>query len=173
MAVEERKEMMKKPLILLLICLTTLFTYQAIGQIHESIADHSDSEKVVIAHDSVSSLESTAEPVAESAASANEDEDFASILLSLILILLAAKIGGDLVERIKQPAVLGELIFGVILGNLYLLGFHGFEQIKHHISIEILAEIGVIILLFEVGLESNLREMMSVGLQQWQIKGLK
>ena len=169
MAVEERKEMMKKPLILLLICLTTLFTYQAIGQIHESIADHSDSEKVVIAHDSVSSLESTAEPVAESAASANEDEDFASILLSLILILLAAKIGGDLVERIKQPAVLGELIFGVILGNLYLLGFHGFEQIKHHISIEILAEIGVIILLFEVGLESNLREMMSVGLVSFMV----
>jgi Kef-type K+ transport system membrane component KefB len=92
------------------------------------------------------------------------ETDFAGILLSLVIILLAAKIGGDLCERIGQPAVLGELVLGVILGNFYLLGFGGFEQIKHHISIEVLAEIGVIILLFQVGLETNLQAMKKVGL---------
>jgi len=86
------------------------------------------------------------------------------ILFGLIVILLAAKFGGDLVERFKQPAVLGELIFGMIIGNLTLIGISFLEPLKHHITIEILAEIGVIILLFEVGLESNLREMLSVGL---------
>ncbi|NLI14889.1 MAG: cation:proton antiporter [candidate division Zixibacteria bacterium] len=91
------------------------------------------------------------------------DSDFAGILLSLVIILLAAKIGGDLCERIGQPAVLGELLLGVILGNFYLTGFGGFEQIKHHLSIEVLAEIGVIILLFQVGLETNLQEMKRVG----------
>ena len=95
--------------------------------------------------------------------SAPESNPVAPILLSLIIILLAAKLGGDLLERLKQPAVLGELLFGVILGNLALFGFHGFDFLKHHITIEILAEIGVIILLFEVGLESKLSEMLSVG----------
>ena len=66
---------------------------------------------------------------------ATEDEsDFAGILISLVIILLAAKIGGDLCERIGQPAVLGELVLGVIIGNFYLTGFAGFEQIKHHLS---------------------------------------
>ena len=155
---------MKKPLTLLLICLTILFAYQAIAQVHKSSAGRGDSAIAAGQTDSVSSAGHLPETATEPAASGPGDEDFASILLSLIIILLAAKIGGDLVERIKQPAVLGELIFGVLIGNIYLLGFHGFEQIKHHISIEILAEIGVIILLFEVGLESNLKEMMSVGL---------
>jgi Kef-type K+ transport system membrane component KefB len=85
------------------------------------------------------------------------------VLLGLIVILAAAKLGGELLERIGQPAVLGELIFGVVLGNLALLGFHGFEFLKTNQGIEILAQIGVMLLLFEVGLESNVKEMMSVG----------
>jgi Kef-type K+ transport system membrane component KefB len=93
-----------------------------------------------------------------------EEEAIAPILFALIIIILAAKLGGDLVERFRQPAVLGELIFGMILGNLALIGIHLFEPLRHHITIEILAEIGVIILLFEVGLESSIKEMMSVGL---------
>ena len=91
-------------------------------------------------------------------------EEIAPILFSLVIILLAAKLGGDLVERIKQPAVLGELVFGVIIGNLSLAGFEWFEVLKEHSTLEILAEIGVIILLFEVGLESRLQDMLSVGL---------
>ena len=101
----------------------------------------------------------------EEGAEGTEEEDvIAPILFALIIIILAAKLGGDLVERFKQPAVLGELIFGMILGNLALLGIQTLEPLKHHITIEILAEIGVILLLFEVGLESSVKEMLSVGL---------
>ncbi len=92
-----------------------------------------------------------------------------SILLDLIIILLAAKLGGDLLERIKQPAVLGELIMGMIIGNLHLLGFNGFEAFKSNITLEILAELGVIILLFEVGLESTVNEMMKVGITSFMV----
>ncbi|MCB2231028.1 cation:proton antiporter [bacterium] len=86
-----------------------------------------------------------------------------STLLELIVILLAAKLGGDLFERFKSPAVLGELIVGMVLGNLHLIGVDVFEPFKTQLVLEILAEIGVIILLFEVGLESTVKEMMQVG----------
>ena len=91
------------------------------------------------------------------------------ILIALIVILLAAKIGGDLFERVHQPAVLGELVMGMIIGNLHLLGIDIFEPFKHDITLEILAELGVIILLFEVGLESTVREMMKVGLASFMV----
>ncbi len=91
------------------------------------------------------------------------------ILLALIVILLAAKLGGDVFERFGQPAVLGELIMGMIIGNLYLIGLDVFEPFKHDITLEVLAELGVIILLFEVGLESSVREMMKVGLASFMV----
>ncbi|GIX44138.1 MAG: Na+/H+-exchanging protein [Candidatus Sumerlaea sp.] len=93
------------------------------------------------------------------------------VLIVLILILLAAKVGGDLFERFGQPAVLGELIFGMVLGNLSL--FHmpflsdSLDRIVHDPTVDlfitVIAEIGVILLLFEVGLEATVREMVSVG----------
>lgn len=86
------------------------------------------------------------------------------VLLGLTIILVAAKLGGEIFERIDQPAVLGELIFGILLGNLTLLGWDGMEFLTTNQGIEILAQIGVILLLFEVGLESNVQEMLSVGL---------
>ena len=85
------------------------------------------------------------------------------VLLGLVIIMVAAKVGGEIAERASQPAVLGELIGGVVLGNLALLGFHGFDFLATNEGIAIIAEIGVILLLFEVGLESNVKEMMSVG----------
>lgn len=85
------------------------------------------------------------------------------VLLGLVIMLLAAKLGGEVAERVHQPAVLGELVAGVVLGNLALVGFGGFEFLGTSQGIAILAEIGVILLLFEVGLESNIQEMMSVG----------
>jgi hypothetical protein len=85
------------------------------------------------------------------------------VLLGLVVILVAAKAGGELFERLGQPAVLGELMLGVILGNLTLVGFTGFEFLTTNEGLEILAQIGVILLLFEVGLESNVAEMLSVG----------
>lgn len=92
----------------------------------------------------------------------------APVLLAIVLILLMAKLGGDLFERVGMPAVLGELTIGVLLGNwLLLTGSDIFEFLDPSTStgaiIDILARIGVVLLLFEVGLESRIREMVSVG----------
>ena len=93
--------------------------------------------------------------------------DLGKILLALVIILLAAKLGGDLLVRLGQPAVLGELIFGIIIGNLCLTGYNGLDFIKNNASvresIEILSQIGVVLLLFQVGLESDLAKMLKVG----------
>lgn len=99
------------------------------------------------------------------------------LLLGIAIVLLAAKAGGDLMVRIKQPAVLGELLVGVVLGNVVLLGFDGFEFLRPAMghaaaggpgslaatTLDMLARVGVILLLFEVGLDSNLGEMRRVG----------
>ncbi len=85
------------------------------------------------------------------------------VFFSLVVLLLAAKIGGELFERLGQPSVLGELLFGIILGNLTLFGYTGLEAIKTHPGIAFAAEVGVILLLFEVGLESNLNGLLDVG----------
>ncbi len=85
------------------------------------------------------------------------------VLISVALILLVAKVGGEIFERFHQPAVLGELIGGIIIGNLALVGINGVEVLKTNEVIAALAEIGVILLLFEVGLESNLTQMLKVG----------
>ena len=88
----------------------------------------------------------------------------AAVVLALAVILVAAKLGGDLAMRVGQPSVLGELLAGVLLGNLTLVGFHGLGPIASDPSIEMLAGIGVLLLLFEVGLESTVGQMMKVGL---------
>lgn len=85
------------------------------------------------------------------------------VLAGIALILIIAKLGGEVFERMGQPAVLGELISGIAVGNLALFGFYGLEFLKTSEVIAALAEIGIILLLFEVGLESNLGEMLEVG----------
>jgi Kef-type K+ transport system membrane component KefB len=85
------------------------------------------------------------------------------VLVAIAVILVAAKLGGELFERIHQPAVLGELIAGIVLGNLVLVGFYGVEPLKTNAVLGALAEIGVILLLFEVGLETKLADMREVG----------
>lgn len=87
----------------------------------------------------------------------------AAIVLALALILLAAKLGGELASRLGQPAVLGELVAGIIVGNISLLGFGQLEYLKNEPVIDMFARIGVILLLFEVGLESTIGQMMKVG----------
>ncbi len=91
------------------------------------------------------------------------------LLIGVVIVIFAAKIGGDIFVRLKQPAVLGELVFGMIVGNLSLFGFSFFEFIKTDPGIEVLAEIGVILLLFQVGLESNVKQMMKVGLSAFLV----
>jgi len=84
-------------------------------------------------------------------------------LAGVAVMLILAKIGGEIFERFHQSAVLGELISGIVLGNLFLFNLFQAESLKTNDTIAVLAELGVIILLFEVGLESDLREMMEVG----------
>ena len=86
-----------------------------------------------------------------------------TVLIGVAVMLVAAKICGEVFERLKQPGVLGELCAGIVIGNLVLFGFTGAESLKTNETIAALAEFGVIILLFEVGLESDLKEMMEVG----------
>jgi Kef-type K+ transport system membrane component KefB len=104
----------------------------------------------------------SAVPAASEAASGHHDP-VAAIALALVVILVAAKIGGDLAVRVGQPAVLGELLIGVVLGNLSLAGWGIFSGYASDPFLDMLARIGVLILLFEVGLESTVGEMMRVG----------
>jgi len=86
-----------------------------------------------------------------------------TVLIGVAVMLVVAKLAGELFERLKQPGVLGELTAGILIGNLILFGFAGAEPLKTDATIAALAELGVIILLFEVGLESDLKEMVEVG----------
>ncbi|MEM8829197.1 MAG: cation:proton antiporter [Cyanobacteria bacterium P01_G01_bin.19] len=115
----------------------------------------------------------------------------AGVLLSLVFIYLASKLGGELSRLVDLPPVLGELVAGVVVGvsALHLLVFpetgamagdsvvvtilqqiaglspENAESVFASSSevISVLAELGVIILLFEIGLESDLRELQKVG----------
>jgi len=86
-----------------------------------------------------------------------------AVLIGVAIMLVLAKVGGEIFERAGQSAVLGELCAGIVLGNLVIFGFNWAEPLKANETIAALAELGVIILLFEVGLESDLKEMVEVG----------
>ncbi|MEK9136000.1 MAG: cation:proton antiporter, partial [Bacteroidota bacterium] len=99
-------------------------------------------------------------------------DPLAPVLLILLIVLAAAKLGSEIFERLGQPAVLGELIVGLVLGNLVLLNpdWTLFEPLRAAnvtggwaLIIDSLARLGVILLLFEVGLESTVSEMAKVG----------
>lgn len=82
----------------------------------------------------------------------------AEFLLALITIFVAAKVFGELAERLKQPAVLGEIIGGIVVGVSGLNLVHA-----HDPTIHLLSELGVILLLFLIGLETDLYKLLSVG----------
>jgi Kef-type K+ transport system membrane component KefB len=82
----------------------------------------------------------------------------ADLLVALVVIWVSAQIFGELAERLGQPAVLGELIAGVVVG----VGGLGLVD-PHNEVIHLLAEIGILILLFEIGLEMELRALVRVG----------
>ena len=89
------------------------------------------------------------------------DLSIPNLFLVLAVMLIAAKLLGELAERFGQPAVLGELIAGVLLGGS-VLAVIPVEGTGAEI-IHVLAELGVVLLLFEIGLETDLREMFRVG----------
>lgn len=94
---------------------------------------------------------------------AGSGEEIVRVLLYLPLFIIAARLGGDLAVRLRQPEVLGELLVGVLIGNLDLMGIHWADGVQTDPSLDLLAQLGVILLLFEVGLESTVREMSRVG----------
>ncbi len=80
-------------------------------------------------------------------------------LVELLVILIAAKVGAEVMARLRQPAVIGELLVGAIIGAS-VLGWVGDGEAG---LLSTLAEIGVILLLFEVGLETDLRSFARLG----------
>ena len=84
-------------------------------------------------------------------------------LLWLAIILMSARLFAPLAERVGFPAVLGELLLGVALGNLSLLGLQFFETIAKDPIIAFMAELGVIVLMLQIGLETRLADLVKVG----------
>lgn len=89
--------------------------------------------------------------------------DVGRLFLVLAVILLAARAAGEVFERLGQPAVLGELLAGVLLGTSMLGIVPTDAATADGAMLHLLAELGVVILLFEIGLETDLRAMFRVG----------
>jgi Kef-type K+ transport system membrane component KefB len=88
----------------------------------------------------------------------------APVALALAVILVVARLGAEVATRLGQAPVLGELLAGVLLGNLDLLGVRALEPLATDPGVDLLARLGVILLLFEIGLEATVKQMLSVGL---------
>jgi Kef-type K+ transport system membrane component KefB len=84
-------------------------------------------------------------------------EHGSEILLSLFVIFVAAQIGAEIAQRLKLPGVVGEIVAGCLVGPSALGWIHPAE------ALDVLAEIGVVLLLFSVGLETRLDQMRRVG----------
>lgn len=98
----------------------------------------------------------------EGAGAEDHELEIRDVFFVLIVILLAGKLLGEFAERRGQPAVLGELVAGVILGGS-VLGIIPDAGTEMYEIVHVFAEIGVSILLFEIGLETDLKEMFRVG----------
>jgi len=136
-------------------------------------------------------------PLLATAESENAPIILSGVLLTLILIYLSSKIGSEIARRLDLPPVLGELVAGVIIGvsafRLVIFPEGGFTasdsvvmsvlQLLNPLSpaavnsifaeqsevISVIAELGVIILLFEIGLESDIRQLKEVGIQAFVV----
>jgi len=82
-----------------------------------------------------------------------------SVLVDLFVLFAAAKVAGELFEHFGQPAVVGELLAGILVGP-FALGLVGAGEGE---VLEVVAELGVIILLFTVGLETSIDDLRAVG----------
>lgn len=80
-----------------------------------------------------------------------------TFFLYLLAILLTARIFAELAVRLRVPSVIGELLAGVVLGPSLLGWIEPLEAVK------LLAEIGIILLLFEVGLETDAKRLVRSG----------
>ena len=131
--------------------------------------------------------------IAPLAFAAGGNAQFSSVLLAILVLIISAKIGGDIAIRFRQPEVLGELVVGVFLGNIALFfqleyfsgllsgtflefipaGLLHFSSLvggfSHDRVVESLSELGVILLLFEVGLETNISDLTKVGFSSFLV----
>ena len=85
------------------------------------------------------------------------------ILLTLFVVFVAAQVGGEIAQRLRLPGVVGEIAAGCAIGPS-LLGWITPEQIATGTPLDVLAEIGVVLLLFSVGLETRLADLKKVGM---------
>ena len=94
-------------------------------------------------------------------AAATESVDVARLLLDLLVVLAAARLAAEIAERLRIPAVLGEIAAGVVIGPSVL----GLIEVSgdRGVSIGIIAEIGVLLLLLQVGMEMDIGELSKVG----------
>lgn len=88
----------------------------------------------------------------------SDDARVASLLASLVAVFVATRLCGALARRIGQPAVLGELAAGVLLGGSALHLLDPADPVMYA-----LAQIGVVILLFETGIHTDLQRLLAVG----------
>ena len=86
----------------------------------------------------------------------------AAILASLFIIFVAAQIGAEIAQRVRLPGVVGEIVAGCLIGPS-VLGWIPPDEIAHGTPIEVLSEVGVVLLLFAVGLETRLDDLKKVG----------
>ncbi|MEI6328508.1 MAG: cation:proton antiporter [Pseudanabaena sp. ELA645] len=138
-----------------------------------------------------------AQPLIATAKAEDAPVILSGVLLTLIFIYIASKIGSEIAKRLDLPPVLGELVAGVIIGvsalHLVIFPEGGFTasdswimsglQFLNNLSpeavnsiftaqsevISVIAELGVIVLLFEIGLESDLRQLKEVGIQAFVV----
>jgi Kef-type K+ transport system membrane component KefB len=136
-------------------------------------------------------------PLLATAESENSPIILSGVLLTLIVIYLASKIGSEIARRLDLPPVLGELVAGVLVGVTALRlvifpegGFEGSDSLimmvlqflnqlspeavnqvfeKQSEVISVISELGVIVLLFEIGLESDIRQLKEVGIQAFVV----
>jgi Kef-type K+ transport system membrane component KefB len=87
----------------------------------------------------------------------------ANVALALSLLLVAGRLGASAARRLGQPSVLGELLVGVALGNLPAIGVNRLTPLISDGGVALLAQIGAVLLLFEVGVEQRLRDMRRLG----------
>jgi Kef-type K+ transport system membrane component KefB len=137
------------------------------------------------------------QPLLATAEAENAPVILSGVLLTLIFIYIASKVGSEIAKRLDLPPVLGELVAGVIIGvsalRLVIFPEGGFVasdslimsglQLLNNLSpeavnsifaeqsevISVIAELGVIVLLFEIGLESDLRQLKEVGIQAFVV----
>jgi Kef-type K+ transport system membrane component KefB len=84
------------------------------------------------------------------------------ILFALFIVFVAAQVGAEIAQRLKLPGVVGEIAAGCVIGPS-LLGWITPEQIATGTPLDVLSEIGVVLLLFSVGLETRLEDLKKVG----------